>query len=71
MSKFENLFQTFKMSLLSSSRFGGGGGQQQTSELESQIVNTVKQVILNPLLINLVTLCDRIYHTMLTIEDIV
>ena len=53
MSKFENLFQTCKMSLLSSSRFGGGGGQQQTSELESQIVNTVKQVILNPLLINL------------------
>ena len=32
------------MSLLSSSRFGGGGGQQQNSELESQIVNTVKQV---------------------------
>ena len=35
------------MSLLSSSRFGGGGAQQQqqSSELESQIVNTVKQVI--------------------------
>jgi len=31
------------MSLLSSSRFGAGGGQQQNSELESQIVNTVKQ----------------------------
>ena len=34
------------MSLLSSSRFGGGGSQQQNTELESQIVNTVKQVIL-------------------------
>ena len=41
------------MSLLSSSRFGGGGGQQQNSELESQIVNTVKQVDLVSVLVSL------------------
>ena len=31
------------MSLLASSRFGGGGGGGQSTELENQIMNTVKQ----------------------------
>ena len=31
------------MSVLANSRFGGGGGGGQSSELENQIINTVKQ----------------------------
>ena len=49
------------MSLLSSSRFGGGGGQQQNSELESQIVNTVKQVHLVTVLVLSNSLSGRIW----------
>ena len=59
------------MSLLSSSRFGGGGAQQQqqpTSELESQIVNTVKQVI-SSISSKLATLCDRIWRQLTSLAS--